>query len=31
MRRLIIASRLYRDRILRLSWHSAWRIAGEMA
>ncbi|MBS1198128.1 MAG: hypothetical protein H6R18_1913 [Proteobacteria bacterium] len=30
MRRIIIATRLYRDRILRLSWPS-WRIAGEMA
>lgn len=31
MRRLIIALRLYRDRVLCLRWRSAWRIAGEKA
>lgn len=31
MRRLITAFRLYRDRVLRLSWRSAWRKSGELA
>lgn len=31
MRRLNLALNLYRDRVLRLNWRSAWRIAGELA
>lgn len=30
MRRLIITMRLRRDRTLRLSWATAWRIAGRL-
>lgn len=31
MRRLMLAIALYRDRVLRLTWRSAWRKAGEHA
>jgi len=31
MRRLITAINLYRDRVLRLTWRDAWRIAGDLS